>query len=205
MRHAQIRQDRRLVALELERLAIEHAGFLGLVELVEDRAFGRKQLPVGIFRRLGAPHGIEGGLELPGAGQRLAVGREHLAVLRMRDRELAHDGERLVGPAVHLQQAGILHCDRSVGRVLGVGLAKLVGRCVELRGRHVLVARGAVHRARAHAVLGATRDAGCERQRHGRGDQSPCPAARSVIARHLRHAPRFAPAKPAFSWPEIFC
>ena len=83
--------------LSVERLAVELARLVRLAELVEDGAFGRHQLPVRIFRRLRAAHGVQRRLELAGGGQRLAVGGQHVAILGIGDGQLAHHGERLVG------------------------------------------------------------------------------------------------------------
>jgi hypothetical protein len=100
--HAKVGEDRRIIRPEVQRTSVERSRLARLAELVENRGLGRHQLPVGVFGRLGALHRVERRLELAGAGERLAIGREHVAILRIGDGELAHDGERLLRAPVHL-------------------------------------------------------------------------------------------------------
>lgn len=116
--HAQIGENRGVVRLEFERLAVELACIVLLAELVKDGRFRRHQLPVGIFRRLCAAHGVERCLELAIGGQRLAIGGEHVAILGIGDRQFAHHGQRLVGIAVHLQRGREVGCDSLVVGIL---------------------------------------------------------------------------------------
>ncbi len=133
----EIVEDLRLARRQHQRLLVARPRLFVLVERIEDAALRGEELPVRIVGALRALHRRERLVELAVGGERLAEGGEHLAVLRMVDRGLAHHRNGLAGLSCGAERRRIVQLRDPVLLVCAIGGAPFLHCAQRLVGREV--------------------------------------------------------------------
>lgn len=132
--------------------------------LVEHGALRRKDVPIGLVRRVGAFKHLHRLAVIAGLGECAPKGAEHFLVARMFDRKLFQDGDRLRVHAHGAQRLGIAHRHVDVVGIRAILLSVDVDGALSIGSRVI----GARNRQRAGGFWALRRLAAGNRCRKSR-------------------------------------